>query len=340
MLYTLHGLYILLYLIAIIYSCSLFTNAIENLGQKLKISDNATGSILAVIGTTLPETIVPFVAIFSVYIFGYEMNVCEDLAIGAIIGSPFMLVCFGMFLIGAVLLIKKRSELKIGSDNILRDYKYFLLVYSIAISSSFLQNQLIKHLIALLLIFIYCFFVFRTMKKSKENFVEHDTDELIFSKIFSKFQFLKTPLIYLQIIVSILCLIIFSHFFMDEIIWFSNILKVSPLILSMIVTPFATELPECVNSIIWVFEDKDELAVGNVLGAIIFQGSVLAAIGILLTSWTFDWIILLNSIFVIVSALIFIISFAFQKRATSIMLLLCGLFYFGYFLFIFLKSLN
>ena len=183
MLYTLHGLYILFYLVAIIYSCSLFTNAIEYLGQKLKIADSATGSVLAVIGTTLPETIVPFVAILSVYLFGYEMGVCENLAIGAIIGSPFMLICFGMFLMGLVLLIKKRNDLKIESDNILRDYKYFLLVYSIAIATSFFQNQHIKHLVALLLVFIYVFFVFRTIQKSTEDFVEHDTDELVFSKI-------------------------------------------------------------------------------------------------------------------------------------------------------------
>jgi len=59
-------------LLIIIYSCTLFTNAIEHLGCKLKLGNNATGSILAVIGTGLPETIVPLVAIIGAVILGNE----------------------------------------------------------------------------------------------------------------------------------------------------------------------------------------------------------------------------------------------------------------------------
>src|SRR6266436_4485520 len=49
--------------------------------------------------------------------------------------------------------------------------------------------------------------------------------------------------------------------------------------------PIATELPEKVNSIIWVRRGRDTLALGNITGAMVFQGTLLPAIGILLTPW-------------------------------------------------------
>jgi cation:H+ antiporter len=46
-------------LLVILVSAEIFTNALEHLGEKLKISEGVTGSIFAAIGTALPETLVP-----------------------------------------------------------------------------------------------------------------------------------------------------------------------------------------------------------------------------------------------------------------------------------------
>ena len=53
------------WLIVIIAASEIFTNAIESLGAKLKFSEGVTGSIFAAVGTALPETMVPLVAIFG-----------------------------------------------------------------------------------------------------------------------------------------------------------------------------------------------------------------------------------------------------------------------------------
>ncbi|MDR4471739.1 MAG: hypothetical protein MRJ92_03475 [Nitrospira sp.] len=45
--------------------CHLFTNGIEWLGKRLNISEGAVGSVFAAVGTTLPETSIPIIAIFS-----------------------------------------------------------------------------------------------------------------------------------------------------------------------------------------------------------------------------------------------------------------------------------
>jgi len=40
-----------------------------------------------------------------------------------------------------------------------------------------------------------------------------------------------------------------------------------------------------VNSIIWIRRGRDTLAFGNITGAMVFQGSLLPALGIMLTPW-------------------------------------------------------
>jgi cation:H+ antiporter len=64
------------------------------------------------------------------------------------------------------------------------------------------------------------------------------------------------------------------------------VVGISPLLLALLIVPIATELPEKVNSILWIRRGKDTLAFGNITGAMVFQGSLLPAIGLLLTPWT------------------------------------------------------
>ena len=48
--------------VTIYFSCEFFVNGIEWVGRKLKISQTATGTILAAFGTALPESVVTLVA--------------------------------------------------------------------------------------------------------------------------------------------------------------------------------------------------------------------------------------------------------------------------------------
>ena len=65
-------------------------------------------------------------------------------------------------------------------------------------------------------------------------------------------------------------------------------MNVSPLVLSLMITPFATELPECVNSLIWVKNNKDDLALFNINGAVVFQAIIPMSIGIILTPFKYS----------------------------------------------------
>lgn len=335
MFFLLHSFSALFYIIGIIYTCQFFTNAIEHLGAKLKLSNGAVGSILAVVGTSLPETIVPLVAIFGALIFKTNVDIGQNVAAGAIIGSPFMLNTFALFVLGfSILFLKifKRRELtslNLDYKNILRDCRYFILGYLPAILCVFL-NDSFKHLVVFYLLILYFVFVYRTIIKSKQNYSVQELEKLIILKLSFLFKKVTMFAILLQIFLSLIALVVFSHFFVREIETFSNALNISPLILSLIITPFATELPECVNSIIWVNSSKDDLAISNILGGTIFQATITASIGIMFTSWKPSSLILVNAFLVIFCVLLFMFNIILNKKVNMFSLLLCGAFYLCY----------
>ena len=49
--------------VVFLVGAELFTNGIEWFGRKLQLAEGAVGSVLAAVGTALPETMIPIIAI-------------------------------------------------------------------------------------------------------------------------------------------------------------------------------------------------------------------------------------------------------------------------------------
>jgi cation:H+ antiporter len=79
-----------------------------------------------------------------------------------------------------------------------------------------------------------------------------------------------------------------AELFVEEIINAAEAVGVEPLLLSLVIAPFATELPEKANSVFWVRDGKDTLALGNITGAMVFQSTLPVAFGLAFTDWEFD----------------------------------------------------
>ncbi|MGZ5309979.1 MAG: sodium:calcium antiporter, partial [Solirubrobacterales bacterium] len=76
-----------------------------------------------------------------------------------------------------------------------------------------------------------------------------------------------------------------AHLFVEELLHVAEDIGVEAIILSLILAPLATELPEKVNSFFWVREGKDSLALGNITGAMVFQSTIPVGIGLIFTDW-------------------------------------------------------
>src|ERR1700744_2710301 len=109
----------------------LFTNAVEWLGHSLGLGEGAVGSVLAAVGTAAPETLIAIVALLD------TNPESEGVAIGAIVGAPFLLGTLAMGLVGlfAYLYRDRRAqgvELAAHGPTLERDLLFFLAFFAIA----------------------------------------------------------------------------------------------------------------------------------------------------------------------------------------------------------------
>ena len=91
-----------------------------------------------------------------------------------------------------------------------------------------------------------------------------------------------------QFVVGLGAIVGGAHLFVEELLTVAEEIGIEPLVLSLILAPLATELPEKANSFFWVKDGKDSLALGNITGAMVFQSTIPIAVGLLLTEWDLD----------------------------------------------------
>jgi cation:H+ antiporter len=131
--------------------------------------------------------------------------------------------------------------------------------------------------------FIYIMLTLRASEKLVEEGHGTEADETMFLNWFGLPTNLAT--IVLQLGIGLTLLVLGAKGFINGVEDLSHLLGISALLLSLLIIPIATELPEKVNSILWIRRGKDTLAFGNITGAMVFQGTLLPAIGIMLTPW-------------------------------------------------------
>ena len=311
----------------ILVGAEVFTNGIEWLGIKLKLSQGATGSILAALGTATPETLIPIVAI----VFTNSAN-ADDIGVGAILGAPFMLATLVMLLIGVTAFMLRRrrgrSTLAIDGPHARRDLSFFLILYTIALALAVLPQQLhfLKGIFGWVFLPAYGLYLFlvlrgsaRTMRDIEEAVEEREAFEnLTAATYLRRIGVPVVPndppllLVVAQTLVSFGGILLGARIFANWVDGFSAALGLNALLVSLILAPLATELPEAANSLIWTREGKDVIALGNVAGAMVFQSTIPVTIGVLLTPWELGQFGTLAAVFALVSAGIIYLQLRFR----------------------------
>ena len=356
---------LLISLVEIVITANLFCNALEHLGEKIGIADGVTGSIFAAVATALPETIIPIIALLNFDVNNSTINNPttnnhHEIGLGAILGAPLMLSTLSLFIMG-LSLIKKRGvfgRINPEFSTIKRDLQFFLFSYGLAFLAIFVQKTVwhvvLNGFIAICLGGIYFIYVLLTIRESKLHVASGNTttasEPLFISKLINKFSKFNgkfsngntrvssiiieenLPIIIFQLIFALFILIYFANLFINSISFIALSYHLSAFLLSLFIIPIATELPEKVNSIIWLSKGKDTLALGNITGAMMFQGSLLPIIGILFTSWSLDNILPVFGICITLIASLWFYLNICRKQLFVWQFLLNGLFYLLYIL--------
>jgi cation:H+ antiporter len=262
----------------------LFTNAVEWLGHRLQLGEGAVGSVLAAVGTAMPETLVAIVALVG------AKQGADQVAIGAIVGAPFLLGTLAMGLVGlfAYLYRDRREqglELSAHRETLERDLLFFLFFFALSLALAWGAPAALRIPVGIAALLAYPLYIRRTLMRGGEV-QEHGTlDPLVFERRPERRMDPALGLSVTQLLVGLGAMVGGAHLFVDELLTIAGDLGIEAVVLALILAPLATELPEKVNSFFWVREGKDSLALGNITGAMVFQSTVPFGIGLLFTDW-------------------------------------------------------
>jgi cation:H+ antiporter len=333
---------------AIVVAASIFTNAVEILGGRLNLGQGAVGSVLAAVGTALPETMIPVVAILTAVFAGRNPETAGEIGIGAILGAPFMLATLAMFVVGvSALVFRNRREhgaeircgeiaadefpwckapgksVNIDADTISRDIAFFAIFFAVAAAAGVVELLYpLKVALALLLVVAYALYVRRTLHSGAA--LEEVPERLTLWRRGSP---PPSWAVVGQALIALVLIVVGAQIFVDAVEHTAGSAGLPAGLVALVLAPLATELPEKINSVIWVRDSKDTLALGNITGAMVFQSTVPVTFGVLFTRWELEPLSLFSVVLALVSA--GFIYFALRRRKTlqSWQLMLGGLFY-------------
>ncbi|HEY7589606.1 MAG TPA: hypothetical protein VH723_01340 [Candidatus Limnocylindrales bacterium] len=279
--------------VVILVGAELFTNGIEWFGKKLELAEGAVGSVLAAVGTALPETMIPIIAIL--FAVGGSEASSHAVGIGAILGAPFMLATLAMFVTGVAVLIVARQRpsgdrMPVDTKVLAHDMRYFAIAYALAVGAAFLPLDPVwpKWVVAVVLIAIYAWYV-------KAHFeADVDVDAVDLAPL--RFRRLdrsghaadpavpRLRVVNVQVLAALGFIIAGAWFFVGAVEHLATTLGVDEALLALVIAPIATELPEKFNSVIWVRQGKDTLAMGNITGAMVFQSTIPTVVALVFAS--------------------------------------------------------
>ena len=167
-----------LMLIIILVAAEIFTNALEHLGERMKISEGVTGSLFAAVGTAMPETMVPLLAIFA---GTTDSHVNEEIGVGAILGAPLMLSTLSLSLMAFAVIAKRgvQGHFTPEPTGLRRDLNFFLLAFALAGAAMFVPHDIpiVRTALAIGMVLIYIVYVTVTLRASTQLVEEgHGTE--------------------------------------------------------------------------------------------------------------------------------------------------------------------
>ena len=284
-------------LAVILFGAQLFTNGVEWIGERLGLSQGAVGSVLAAIGTALPETLLPLIAILT----GGAVS-GDEIGVGAIVGAPFMLSTLAMFVLGASLVGFARgggrgTRLLAEAAVVRQDLAFFIGMYGLGVLAGVLHVRAVRWALAPLLLVAYGVYVVRHFRGPGEAELESEAaGEVLPLFVLVWWRRLRggaaesllsppTWTAVTQALVGLTLIVGGAKVFVVGVDQLARTFHVPSLVFALLVAPVATELPEQFNGVIWIGRRKDTLAIGNVTGAMVFQSSFPVSVGLLLTPW-------------------------------------------------------
>jgi cation:H+ antiporter len=275
---------------AIYFASDFFVNGIEWLGRKLGVSETATGTLLAAIGTALPESVITFVALAL-----GDKSTDTAIGIGAALGGPLVLSTLAYGVIGLAMIGGDRGKAmslaaRAEGKWLVRVQLWFLVIFGLKIGLGVVAFPH-KSATGIGFLIIYAWFAVTQFSRSK-SVAQSKLGPL---KIAPRRVEPRMVWVLAQTLASLVVVFVASRLFVDRLGDVAQGLGMPPGEVALFLSPMATELPEMMNALIWVRQGKLRLALANVSGAMMVQATVPTAFGLLYSPWLLDRVALMSA---------------------------------------------
>lgn len=289
-----HILILLACAVVIYIACEWFLNSVEWLGASLKMGAIAVGSILAAIGTALPESLITIMALIA----GSEGDQ-GGLAIGASLGGPLVVCTVAYGVGGLALFFASRKAAKHGhhyggieaidrqdTSVLSKDQLWFLVIFGMSILLGLAPHFPGKRWFGLVFFAIYLLYFRRELQADDDQASDEGLAPLRFDP---KREKPRVWLIWAQVLVTLAFIFASSHLFVQQLDVLGPQWGLPAVATALLLSPVASELPETLNAYLWAKNDKIKLALANVAGSMMIQSTIPAGITMLAADWTFTF---------------------------------------------------
>jgi cation:H+ antiporter len=334
---------------AVIYvACEWFVNAVEWLGQRLRVGPLAVGTVLAAFGTALPESVVTFVAV----VFGTGASQ-KDIGVGAAMGGPLALATVAYGVTGWMMLTRRRRTQvnakvlvlaggpagntsvappeQVPRDDVgdlgklARDQRWFLAIFVVKVALGLVAFA-VKPWLGLLFFAAYAVYFWREIRGGGGHGESEDLEPLLLQRRRPQ---PATWAVVTQTLATLIVIFVASQVFVRQLDTIGPMLGLPAAVTALLLSPIATELPEIMNAIIWVRQGKTRLALANVSGAMMIQATVPSGLGLLFTPWRFDTALLTSGL-ATMAAIGYLLILLRSGRFTARTVSFAALFYLGF----------
>ncbi len=233
------------------------TDGAANVAHRMHIPTLVIGLTIVAIGTSAPEFVVSMMG---------ALRHSADIAIGNVVGSNIFNI-FGI--IGCTALF---SPIVMTRGNVIRDLPImvgtqvilFLMLIDKIISGA-TKNELTRGdgLILLCLFSMFLYYTVRLARKGRKAELKNAEDRDTTIK--------PWWMAFLLIVVGLACLILGGNWMVDGASGIARFLGVSEAIIALTIVSIGTSAPELATSIMAARKGDNDMAVGNIVGSVVFN---------------------------------------------------------------------
>lgn len=274
-------------LFLLIKGATLSTKFAVKVAESFKLSKYIVGFIIVAVISILPETLISInSAIAGV----------PSLGLGTLFGSNVA----DLTLIFAIIIFVTKKNIKVESKILKNNIIYpFILFIPIILGLDGYYSR-VEGISLLVIGLIFYYFAFRNNNEPViENIPKYDRNKYIFLLLF-----------------SMAVLLIGSHFAVTSTTHLASNIGISPIIIGMFIIGLGSTVPELLFSIKSVKKDDDSLAIGDLLGTVLADATIVVGILALISPFYFPIrIIYVTGVFMVISAFLL---FYFMKSGKTL----------------------